>query len=162
MRPYPWHTPMQFCFTGQDPNSAPQNLALKVVYSIGMEWGERKKDEQGKWRAKSGLLLLGGFKMQQQIKVVMEGLGALFWQKGQQQPQKKRQCREAKAGVGRETLEKNIINQDVNVRLIEALTLWLGRAFCKAGWRSRCCLQAQNKYCRTSPKQCSKIQRAEY
>lgn len=45
---------MQFCFTGQDPNSALQNLALKVVYSIRMiEWGERKKRRAGQMKSKN-------------------------------------------------------------------------------------------------------------
>lgn len=69
---------MQFCFTGQDPTSLLQNLDLKVVYIIRTEQHGEKKDE-GK-RGKTGLLLLllCSFRVQLQIKVVMEGLGAIF------------------------------------------------------------------------------------
>lgn len=62
----------------------------------------RKKDE-GK-RGKTGLLLLlCSFRMQLLIKVVMEGLGAIFWQKGQQQAQKGTTWK-SKGGAGKEAL----------------------------------------------------------
>lgn len=48
---------------------------------------KKGEEERGKWRGKTGLLFT--MLQQTQIKVGMEGLGAIFWQKGRQQPQKR-------------------------------------------------------------------------
>lgn len=162
----PWPKQPQLCCSGE-PNTVLQNSALKVVYSRTKQRGGKRRKREGSWQCNKGeiikvLLCCFSFSLRcssrYRQRCYKRATGAHFCYYC------KSFCSLKHEGMWKIKSEKTDKNKQTqtppNKRqwsedLIKALTWWPGRAFCKVGWISHCCLQARSKYCKTSPMLCS-------